>query len=312
MWNPKFVFVVLNYIAYNDTLECIDSILSNIEYKNFQVVIVDNCSPNNSFAFLREKLAGFRNIHLIKSEKNLGYANGINLGFNFAKNVLKADFIVALNNDTLIEQGNFIRKIIEIFERKSFFVLGPDIITSLGEHQNPLEHVIEGTEVENTIRYNYKLLKYFVLYILTNKVGFSVRNKLVKLKKALNSKEDIMFRETNKFIKYELEDVPLHGACLVFSPLYINRFCGLYNRTFLYMEEDILFYIIKREKLKTIYSPEVRIFHKEDVSTNQFLGTFNSLKKERFMILNKINSLKAFRYLVTNYCEEIRNLQNNC
>ena len=35
-------------------------------------------------------------------------------------------------------------------------------------------------------------------------------------------------------------DVQLHGAFLIFSENYINTFNGLYNKTFLYMEEDIL------------------------------------------------------------------------
>lgn len=48
------------------------------------------------------------------------------------------------------------------------------------------------------------------------------------------------------------------------------------------MEEDILFYIAWKERLKVLYSPNIEILHKEDSSTNALFN--NKIKKEDLYI----------------------------
>ena len=55
------------------------------------------------------------------------------------------------------------------------------------------------------------------------------------------------------------------------------------------MEEDILFYIAKKEKLSLLYDPEIRIYHKEDSSTNALLTS--NRKKLIFIYKHEIHSL---------------------
>jgi GT2 family glycosyltransferase len=66
-----------------------------------------------------------------------------------------------------------------------------------------------------------------------------------------------------------MENVVLHGACYIFSSKFIqkrkNCFCP---DTFLYMEEDILHYECIQLGLNMVYSPEIKVKHLEDVSTN--------------------------------------------
>ena len=61
-------------------------------------------------------------------------------------------------------------------------------------------------------------------------------------------------------------NVQLHGCFLCFSEEYFKHFDGFYPETFLYMEEDILFYLTQQKKLTTVYLPELKVFHKEDSS----------------------------------------------
>jgi len=49
---PKVAIIVLNYNGWKDTIECLESILRN-DYPNYQVIVVDNSSPNNSMEYIK-------------------------------------------------------------------------------------------------------------------------------------------------------------------------------------------------------------------------------------------------------------------
>jgi len=99
MTTPKVVIIILNYINWNDTVECLRS-LENCIYPNFEILLIDNCSPNQSFEKLKEL---FPKIEIIQTQTNLGYTGGINFGFSKA---LKkgTDYIYVLNSDTVVEK----------------------------------------------------------------------------------------------------------------------------------------------------------------------------------------------------------------
>ncbi len=95
---PLVYILVLNWNSYNDTLECINS-LQEIKYPNFRIVIIDNGSVTNDINNIRKILS---NIELLKSKENLGFSGGNNLGIKYAMNE-GADFVLLLNNDTIVE-----------------------------------------------------------------------------------------------------------------------------------------------------------------------------------------------------------------
>ena len=106
-----YAFVILHYITTKDTIECINSIRDNVfvpcNDKKY-IIVVDNGSPNSSFNELNTTFKENENILFIKSNENIGFARGNNLGFMYAKNNLKADFIIMANNDTIVSQKKFL------------------------------------------------------------------------------------------------------------------------------------------------------------------------------------------------------------
>ncbi|MGC8979175.1 glycosyltransferase family 2 protein [Caldisericum sp.] len=50
--NPKIYIILLNYNGWVDTIECLESVLRN-DYPNYQVIVVDNHSPNNSMDYIK-------------------------------------------------------------------------------------------------------------------------------------------------------------------------------------------------------------------------------------------------------------------
>src|SRR4030065_346466 len=74
------IIIVLNHNKRDDLLECLDSI-NKLEYKEFEIVIVDNDSTDDSAPAIKKI---YPDIHLIESKINLGVAGGRNMGMNCA------------------------------------------------------------------------------------------------------------------------------------------------------------------------------------------------------------------------------------
>lgn len=96
---PLIHIVVLNWNGADDTIACLDS-LAALTYPNFNVVVVDNGSSDDSLARLRPYTAPYP-LALLETGRNLGYAGGNNVGTQHALDH-GADFILVLNNDTTV------------------------------------------------------------------------------------------------------------------------------------------------------------------------------------------------------------------
>jgi GT2 family glycosyltransferase len=152
----KIYVVILNYNGWKDTIECLESVFES-DFKNYQVVVVDNNSSDNSMDHIREwadeKLGvdksnkpssqyhkPFNYVHytcqevaqnsearrnciispsltLIQTIKNGGFAYGNNIGITFALNQNDFSYIWLLNNDTAIYPDTM-ASLITSFEQK--------------------------------------------------------------------------------------------------------------------------------------------------------------------------------------------------
>ncbi|MCG6188145.1 glycosyltransferase family 2 protein [Maribellus maritimus] len=278
----NFSFVILHYQTIEDTITCVDSILKNIVYSNYSIIIVDNGSTNESGIYLKNKYLKNKNIHVLESPKNLGFARGNNLGFSFAKYKLKSEFICLLNNDTYIKQDDFVEEILRRYYISNFHILGPDIISTVdGKHQNPRRVLYTDLKIVKQYLRHFRIMRFLNLFLL-DKV-------LVDFKKKFYSKSYLPSNDQEESYKDEKTGLLLHGSCLIFSPLYIANYDGLYPKTFMYSEESILNFISHRDNLISLYYPKVKIYHNEDSSTNYQYP--KSYRKRRFYYKNIIKSL---------------------
>lgn len=290
----KICFVILHYMSYDDTIECVESILNNITYKNYEIIIVDNNSPNCSANKIKELYRTKENVKVIFNEKNLGFAKGNNVGYMYAKEKLNADYMIIMNNDTIIEQKNFIDLILNSYRINNYYIMGPDILSADGIHQNPQRlSGMKLDEANNLIHYfNKQYLKYRIIDLLKiYNIGVRIKSKL-KQDYSPNKNSD------NPYYRQEmLQGVQLHGACIVFSPLFIREMdYAFYPETFMYGEEDILHYICIKNDFKTVFDPNVKIYHKEDASTNLVLN--NEIKKRLFTIKYGRESIKILKNMM--------------
>ncbi len=91
---PLVTIIIVNYNGASIIRDCLDS-LSLTSYPNYEVIVVDNCSIDDSCSLIERE---FSYVKLIKLPENKGYSIGNNKGILCAK----GEFIVLLNNDTIV------------------------------------------------------------------------------------------------------------------------------------------------------------------------------------------------------------------
>lgn len=93
--NIEVSFITINYNGFKDTCELIESIQKNITQVCYELIVVDNASSQNEALLLEKKYPA---IIAIRSEENLGFAGGNNLGIEKAI----GKYLFFINNDTYI------------------------------------------------------------------------------------------------------------------------------------------------------------------------------------------------------------------
>lgn len=284
----NFSFVILHYNALSDTIECIESIKKCIG-SECGIVVVDNKSPNGSGVELDAKYRDDAQVTVILNPENEGFARGNNVGFKYAKQHQNPDFIVMLNNDTLILQDDFAARIEREFETSKFDVLGPIIKTPHKPYSsNP------GPAKLPSESWYRKYVRKITIKLLLNYIGLDAAYEWLMRK--MFGEKDKAFDEA--LLERRAENVLLHGSFLIFSKNYISKFDGLNPRTFLYHEERLLFLRLLQNGMKSVFTPDIEIFHKEDAATKTVSA--KSRLKRRFQYRHYIKSAKIMLDVMQN------------
>lgn len=129
--------VVLNWNGVDDTLACLDS-LTALTYPNFNVIVVDNGSTDDSLALLRPYKAPYP-LTLLETGANLGFAEGNNVGVRAALDA-GAEFVFLLNNDTEVDPS-LVGELVDaatahpedgVFSAKIFYHASPNVLWYAG------------------------------------------------------------------------------------------------------------------------------------------------------------------------------------
>ena len=103
--NPQLSIIIPHHGGFNILYDCLSS-LEKSTYKNFEIIVVDNNSQDNSIVTIKDK---FPNINIISLKKNLGYAGGCNRGAIESN----GELLLFLNNDTTHE-CNWIEPLVQL------------------------------------------------------------------------------------------------------------------------------------------------------------------------------------------------------
>ena len=102
----------------------LDSVLASLEgqtLNNFEVILVDNGSPDGSCSFVT---ANYPWVHLIELSENFGFCGAVNAGIRAAK----APYVLLLNNDTEVKE-DFVEEMLAAIRRhKNAFSCGARMV----------------------------------------------------------------------------------------------------------------------------------------------------------------------------------------
>ena len=123
--------VVLCYNGLEETTRpCLESIIASTPIDAYELIIVDNASLDGTAKYLQAFAAQHTNVRIQLNNNNKGYAGGNNDGIRLAK----GQYIVLLNNDTLVPVG-WLDQLLKLFNKQSGVgLLGP-VTNSAGNEQ---------------------------------------------------------------------------------------------------------------------------------------------------------------------------------
>ncbi len=215
--------ITVNYNGYKDTCELIESIPFN---QDMEVIVVDNGSSENEAIILQER---YPNIKVIRSDKNLGFAGGNNIGIKAAK----GKYIFLINNDTIFKKFNPKSLINRLESSPKIGMVCPKILFAW--ENNPIQ---------------------FAGYTPLSPI--TIRNKAIGF-----GEEDKGQYDTPHQTPYA------HGAAMMLKREVIDKVGLMPECYFLYYEELDWSLMMTRAGYEIWYEPTNAIYHKESQSTGQ-------------------------------------------
>lgn len=252
--------VILNYMNYQETMSCVDSVLLQ-KTADYRIIVVDNGSANESYSVLKERYYKHPRVRVIRARRNYGFAKGNNIGIRYVRNKFNADFVLLINSDTLMTDENYIEKLLSQYE-SGIGVIGSEIIMRGGKKQKPFKQCVSFPQT---------LAQYAVFW---NQV-YGLRGAQIGVEKSLFSKAYVSV---------------LRGCAFMLTPDFFSKYDGLYPKTFLYWEEVLLYLMCQRAGLKQLYTDATSIFHKECQSSRYLYGNSSTQKLKYF--------IQSYKYVV--------------
>lgn len=267
MTDPKISIIILNWNCWKDTIECLES-LYRINYSNYEIILVDNGSSDNSISMIKkwaegkekitspyfiydnknkpisyfeytkdeletgeylngkkkiDPLPSNKKLFILKNDNNYGFSEGNNIAI---KQIIKeniSEYLLLLNNDTVVEKNFLTELIYSISKNNSIGIIGP------------------------------KILNYYTRKVdsLGGKQTFT-----------LSAIKHLHYSNSN-YIDY------LTGCCLLFKTRLIKNI-GLFDkRYFCYFEDADLCYRYKRCGMKLFVEKNSVIYHKVSKSLDK-------------------------------------------
>ena len=154
---PKVSIVILMWNNGLLTLSCLKSVLQRSDYKNIEIILVDNDSRESEAHIITSWIASYAKDQVIyhRNSTNLGFAAGNNVGLQIAT----GDYIVLLNNDTEVTPGWIWRSLKHFYRNPKLGLLGPSTNNCGNEGRIKLRGRDEDWLQEVVPRFNFRAPK---------------------------------------------------------------------------------------------------------------------------------------------------------
>jgi GT2 family glycosyltransferase len=253
---PRVSIVTINYNQVALTCELIES-LRKVTYGNVEIVVVDNASTEDSSELFKSQ---YPEVIFIRSEKNLGFAGGNNLGVSKSS----GKYIMFLNNDTEVHSG-FLEPLVRLFER------------------NPKA----GVASSKILYFNSAEVIQYAGSTCVN--PFTGRNKRVGFMEKDKGQHDIL-RQTDL----------AHGAAMMVPRAVIDKVGMMPEFFFLYYEEIDWCESIKKAGYEIYFVPFSKVYHKESMSVgkNSTLKTYYMTRNRLLFMRRNTTGLTKISWIL--------------
>lgn len=291
--------VILNYNNYNDTINCVNSVLK-YNTASVKFFVVDNGSPDKSCVpsldkyfrstfskdYLRVKdgekkdLCDFPNLTFITSDINDGYARGNNKALKYIQNDEDAEYILILNNDILFVQDIIPSLIKNVMTLPNAAIVSPLLLKRDGK----------------SIDYNCARKEASVANIILQNIFIALHLNFYDKKRYIIKYDKSKINQSS--VKIELPS----GSCMLLRKDIFIKIGFFDSKTFLFYEEDILYKKTSAMHKVNYLIPSLRCIHLGGQSTskrrNDYKFIFRSYKSQTYYIhqYSGANFLQIFLY----------------
>lgn len=261
--------VILNYNDNASTITLADSIK---DYGSLErVLIVDNCSSDNSYKVLSEHYEGSPKVEVLLSERNGGYSYGNNFGANYLIDKYNIDIILIANPDVLFDESVVIR-MKEVFERHNEYAVLSAVMT------RP-DGTVDKAPYRDLFSYSHDL---FDNSLLVRRMVYEKKHFLVDHSKSVQDVEVIQ------------------GSFFAIRADVFRRIKGLDDNIFLYYEEMILAKKLKDAGYKTGLLTNYTYLHNHSTS---IMKSMKRIKIWRAVLKSKYYYQKNYNHI--NYAQMV-------
>ena len=234
----KFSIIVLTYNSerYVDTL--IKSIYEHNTNEDFEIIVVDNNSTDDTVKKVLSIKYKVSSIKLILNKENTGFAKGINIGAKEAR----GEYLLFINPDTEWKSGS-IENFVSMFESDSNVgVIGGKILAKNGETEKSAGRFLKTTEV----------------FLMT--LGL---DEALGVRFSPNKKQGVDF---------------LSGGFMAVRKDLFEKLSGFDENLFMYVEDMEFCFRVQKTGMKILFEPFVQIIHESHGSSSRSFAIQNIYK----------------------------------
>ena len=245
--------ITINYNGLKDTCELIETL--PLEDKSIEVIVVDNASREDEVTALEQR---YPQIKVIRSDKNLGFAGGNNLGIQAAT----GKYLFFINNDTVLHRGERI-----------------------------LQPLIDRLDSNPKIGAVCPKIRFAWNPLPIQFAGYTPLSRITMRNRSLGFGEaDYGQYDTPHPTPY------VHGAAMMVKREVIEQAGLMPECYFLYYEELDWSMMIRRAGYDIWYDPATTVFHKESQATGQDspLRTYYITRNRLLFVRRNIQGLEKY------------------
>lgn len=246
--------ITVNYNGLHDTCALLDHLAFNPA--DTEVIVVDNGSANNEAEVITYR---YPDVRCIRSEKNLGFAGGNNLGIKHAV----GKYLFFVNNDTEVNMEDIDKLVMRMESMEHIGIMCPKIRFYYGEQH---------------IQY----------------AGFTPMSRITCRNRGIGYDEP-----DNGQCDTPGPTAFAHGAAMLVRKETIDKVGLMPECYFLYYEEMDWSMMMKRNGYQIWYEPSATIYHKESQSTgaNSPLKTYYLTRNRLLFIKRNSEQFRLLSYI---------------